>query len=122
MPTYVVASKRLHVAAWKHGVSLYGWNSDDDGGFVERHSGDFAGCEPFREPAQVGLQVDDPGDRHRLADPRLGRADRVRDGGGRLVVPDGDLRGHEQLLGTQVRRRVGAHEDADLSVSRASAR
>ena len=35
MPTYVVGTHRLHVAAWKHGLSLYGWQDDD--GLVERH-------------------------------------------------------------------------------------
>lgn len=37
MPTYEVGSRRLHVGAWTHGVSLYGWDADRDGGFVERH-------------------------------------------------------------------------------------
>ena len=37
MPTYRVGDRRLHVAAWKHGVSFYGWG--DGGGFLERHPG-----------------------------------------------------------------------------------
>ena len=37
MPTYRVGERSLHVAAWKHGVSLYGWDEGRDGGFVERH-------------------------------------------------------------------------------------
>ena len=37
MPTYKVNGRSLHVAAWKHGVSLYGWDGERDGGFVERH-------------------------------------------------------------------------------------
>lgn len=37
MPTYVVGERRLHVAAWKQWVSLYGWDEDRDGGFVARH-------------------------------------------------------------------------------------
>ena len=37
MPTYKVDGRSLHVAAWKHGVSLYGWDGERDGGFVERH-------------------------------------------------------------------------------------
>ena len=37
MPTYVVGARRLHVAAWAHGVSLYGWDAARDGGFVARH-------------------------------------------------------------------------------------
>ncbi len=37
MPTYQVGKKRLYLAAWKHGVSIYGWGSGRDGGFLERH-------------------------------------------------------------------------------------
>lgn len=37
MPTYRVGSRRLYVAAWKHGISLYGWDQGRDGGFVARH-------------------------------------------------------------------------------------
>lgn len=36
MPTYVVGDRRLHVAAWKGWVSLYGWDADRDGGLVAR--------------------------------------------------------------------------------------
>jgi hypothetical protein len=37
MPTYVVGSRRLHVGAWQHGVSLYGWDAGRDAGFAARH-------------------------------------------------------------------------------------
>jgi len=37
MPTYQVGSCRLHVGAWKHGVSLYGWQQERDAGFTARH-------------------------------------------------------------------------------------
>jgi uncharacterized protein YdhG (YjbR/CyaY superfamily) len=37
MPTFAVDGRRLHVGVWKHGVSLYGWQADRDGGFLERH-------------------------------------------------------------------------------------
>jgi uncharacterized protein YdhG (YjbR/CyaY superfamily) len=37
MPTYRVGRRRLYVGAWAHGVSLYGWRSGGDDGFVERH-------------------------------------------------------------------------------------
>jgi uncharacterized protein YdhG (YjbR/CyaY superfamily) len=36
MPTYHVGEQSVHLAAWKHGVSLYGWNEGEDGGIVER--------------------------------------------------------------------------------------
>jgi uncharacterized protein YdhG (YjbR/CyaY superfamily) len=37
MPTYKVGSGRLYVGAWKHGVSIYGWQQGRDGGFTARH-------------------------------------------------------------------------------------
>ena len=37
MPAYRVGRRRLNIGAWKHGVSLYGWRADRDGGFVARH-------------------------------------------------------------------------------------
>ena len=37
MPTYKVGKKKLFVATWKHGISMYGWGAGEDGGFVERH-------------------------------------------------------------------------------------
>jgi uncharacterized protein YdhG (YjbR/CyaY superfamily) len=37
MPAYRVGARRLNLGAWKHGVSVYGWRRDNDGGFVTRH-------------------------------------------------------------------------------------
>jgi uncharacterized protein YdhG (YjbR/CyaY superfamily) len=37
MPTYKVGLRRLFVAAWKHGVSIYGWDQGRDAGFMARH-------------------------------------------------------------------------------------
>jgi len=37
MPGYRVGRRRLNLGAWAHGVSVYGWRKDDDGGFVARH-------------------------------------------------------------------------------------
>ena len=37
MPAYQAGRRRLHVGAWKHGISLYGWQEDRDGGFSARH-------------------------------------------------------------------------------------
>lgn len=39
MPAYRAGGRRVYLAAWKHGVSVYGWRKDDDGGFVARHPG-----------------------------------------------------------------------------------
>jgi uncharacterized protein YdhG (YjbR/CyaY superfamily) len=37
MPTYTVGRRRIHVGAWRHGVSLYGWGQDRAGAFTARH-------------------------------------------------------------------------------------
>jgi uncharacterized protein YdhG (YjbR/CyaY superfamily) len=37
MPTYEHGGRRLYVAAWKHGISFYGWSTDSDDGFASRH-------------------------------------------------------------------------------------
>ena len=37
IPTFKVGKNRLFVGAWRHGISLYGWKGDRDGGFTERH-------------------------------------------------------------------------------------
>ena len=37
MPTYKVGRRRLFLAAWKHGVSMYGWGRGHDAGFIDRH-------------------------------------------------------------------------------------
>ena len=37
IPTYKVARRRLFLGAWKHGVSIYGWDQGRDAGFTARH-------------------------------------------------------------------------------------
>jgi uncharacterized protein YdhG (YjbR/CyaY superfamily) len=37
IPTYRVGRRRLHVGAWQHGVSIYGWPQGSEAGFVARH-------------------------------------------------------------------------------------
>ena len=37
MAGYRVGRRRLNLGVWKHGVSVYGWRDDRDGGFVARH-------------------------------------------------------------------------------------
>ena len=37
MPAYRLGGRRLNLGVWKHGVSVYGWRADRDGGFVARH-------------------------------------------------------------------------------------
>ena len=37
MAGYRVGRRRLNLGVWKHGVSVYGWRNDRDGGFVARY-------------------------------------------------------------------------------------
>jgi uncharacterized protein YdhG (YjbR/CyaY superfamily) len=37
MPTYKAGRRRLYLGAWKHGVSIYGWQQGRDAGFASRH-------------------------------------------------------------------------------------
>jgi uncharacterized protein YdhG (YjbR/CyaY superfamily) len=37
MPTYVVGRRKLSLGAWKHGLSVYGWGENRDGGFLAAH-------------------------------------------------------------------------------------
>jgi hypothetical protein len=37
MAGYRVGRRRLNLGVWKHGVSVYGWRKDRDGGFVAAH-------------------------------------------------------------------------------------
>lgn len=39
IPTFRNGRRRLYVGVWRHGVSLYGWKADGDGGFSARHPG-----------------------------------------------------------------------------------
>ena len=59
MPTYVVGARRLHVGAWKHGLSLYGWESGRDAGFAARHPELDSGKGTLRLPHAAAAQVPD---------------------------------------------------------------
>jgi uncharacterized protein YdhG (YjbR/CyaY superfamily) len=37
IPTYRVGRRRLHVGAWRHGVSIYGWPQGSEAAFAARH-------------------------------------------------------------------------------------
>ena len=39
IPTYRVGDRRLYVGAWKHGLSLYGWQHRGTDAFAARHPG-----------------------------------------------------------------------------------
>ncbi|WP_208972207.1 DUF1801 domain-containing protein [Kineococcus rubinsiae] len=60
MPTYVAGRSRVHVGVWKHGLSLYGWAADDDGGFCARHPELTTGRGTIRLPtARAGEFTDE---------------------------------------------------------------
>jgi uncharacterized protein YdhG (YjbR/CyaY superfamily) len=59
IPSYKVGRRRLYLGAWKHGLSVYGWQTGRDGGFTERHPELVTGRGTIRlTPADAG-QVDD---------------------------------------------------------------
>ncbi len=37
IPTYKVGNRRLHLGAWKHGLSICGWQQGRDDAFIFRH-------------------------------------------------------------------------------------
>ncbi len=37
MPTYKVGDRSIHVGAWSHGLSIYGWQEGRDAGLTDRH-------------------------------------------------------------------------------------
>ena len=72
MPAYKVGRRSIYVGAWKHGLSIYGWPQDRDGGFIARHPelktskgtmqlrpGDAAGIsdDEFRDLIRAALQA-----------------------------------------------------------------
>jgi uncharacterized protein YdhG (YjbR/CyaY superfamily) len=60
MPAYVVKGRRLHVGAWKHGLSLYGWDQARNADFVARHPSLVSGAGTIRlRPADAAELSDD---------------------------------------------------------------
>jgi hypothetical protein len=59
MPTYVVGERRLHVAAWKGWVSLYGWDADHDGGIVARFPTSSSGRGTLKIRPADAVQISD---------------------------------------------------------------
>lgn len=60
IPTYKLGRRRLYVGAWKHGISLYGWDQDRDGGFLTRHPELKSGRGTIRlRPEDAGAISDD---------------------------------------------------------------
>ncbi|WP_020133483.1 DUF1801 domain-containing protein [Streptomyces sp. 351MFTsu5.1] len=60
MPTYRVGARRLHVGAWRHGVSLYGWDADAGADLLSRHPGLLSGKATLRlGPGEAADITDD---------------------------------------------------------------
>ncbi len=59
MPAYRVGARRLNLGAWKHGVSVYGWRKDRDGGFARRHPELASGKSTIRISAAAGARLSD---------------------------------------------------------------
>ena len=59
MPAYRVGTRRLNLGAWKHGVSVYGWRADRDGGFVARHPQLSSGKGTIRIRSKDAAQISD---------------------------------------------------------------
>jgi hypothetical protein len=59
MPVYRVGKRRLNLGVWKHGVSVYGWRADRDGGFVARHPRLSSGKGTIRIRTKDAAQISD---------------------------------------------------------------
>ncbi|OIJ94926.1 hypothetical protein BIV25_21310 [Streptomyces sp. MUSC 14] len=59
MPTYQVGIRKLHVGAWQHGVSLYGWDKDRAAGFTSRHPDLVSGKGTIRLRSEEAVDVTD---------------------------------------------------------------
>jgi uncharacterized protein YdhG (YjbR/CyaY superfamily) len=62
MPTYRLGKRRLNLGVWKHGVSVYGWRGDNDGGFSARHA------DLLRSKSTIGIR---PADADAMSDEEL---------------------------------------------------
>jgi uncharacterized protein DUF1801 len=59
MPAYLANGRRLSVGAWKHGLSVYGWRKDNDGGFAARHPELATGKGTIRISVAAGAALGD---------------------------------------------------------------
>lgn len=59
MPTFRMGKRRLHLAVWQHGVSIYGWRRDNDGGFSERHRALLSGKSTLRLRPEDAVAISD---------------------------------------------------------------
>jgi len=59
IPTYQVGRRRLFVGAWKHGLSVYGWQADRDAGLSARYPELLASKSTIRLRPQDAADVGD---------------------------------------------------------------
>jgi uncharacterized protein YdhG (YjbR/CyaY superfamily) len=59
MPTYRVGKRRLHVGAWQHGISLYGWDKERAAGFTSCHPDCVSGKGTIRLRSEDAVGVSD---------------------------------------------------------------
>jgi len=59
MPAYRMGKRRLNLGVWKHGVSVYGWRADRDGGFVAHHPELSSGKGTIRIRTKDAEQISD---------------------------------------------------------------
>lgn len=59
IPTYKVGDRRLYLGAWRHGISLYGWQEGDDAGFAVRHPELVTGKGTIRLRPEDAAQITD---------------------------------------------------------------
>ncbi len=59
MPTYSVGKRRLHVGAWKHGLSVYGWQQGGEAAFVSSHPEAKAGKGTIRLTPEAADGISD---------------------------------------------------------------
>jgi hypothetical protein len=59
MPAYRVGGRRLNLGVWAHGVSVYGWRRDRDGGFASRHPDLLSGKATIRIRTADGEALSD---------------------------------------------------------------
>jgi uncharacterized protein YdhG (YjbR/CyaY superfamily) len=59
IPTYKVGSRRLYLATWEHGASVYGWQEGRDAGFTTRHPELITGKATIRLRPEVAASIPD---------------------------------------------------------------
>lgn len=69
MPTYRSQGRSLIVGVWKHGLSIYGWETGQDAGFAAKHPECVTskGTIQLRPAAAAGIPDDDLRDLFRAA-------------------------------------------------------